>query len=729
MFRPKCLRPVLLLALGSALTWVTFVCTANAQDSNRDSAEGGQGSFLVRVPLPITGSVDERVRRQVRHMISAPREFSQGRPTIVLEFWSPEEERPATGSEFERSLALARFLTSTELSRYRTMAYLPRSVVGHAVLPVLACEEIVMAQGVEFGSAGQGEPSLSQIVKDAYADVADRRRTVPVPVAMGMLDSSLTVQRVKTAAGFQYATGEDLQRIREEHNVLAIEELAGPGDFVSLTGDARGREFGFVGQLANNRRELATLIGVPADELAPDPSAGEEWRAIRVDLMGPVNRTSIKRVMRSVEEHVQSDINFICLWIDSPGGSPQLSLELASFLAEQDATRVRTVAYVSKQALSDAAIVALACDQIVMKADAKLGGDGAYQPNEKQIADMRIPLKRVCESKSKSWSLPAAIIDPALEVFRCNLQGTEVEGYFSEEELASFEEANRWKRGDAVTKPDKTLQMNGTLAEQLGIAQHVVRDYDEFKQLYDLSNDPDLVQPSWADDFIEFLAQPHVAGTLLFFGGFALMAELSSPGIGLGAFISSVCFVIFFWAQFLHGTANWLEILLFLLGLAFIALEMFVVPGFGVCGIGGFALVLASLILASQTFVIPRNEYQLDQFPRSLLTVIGAGGGIMVGLFLLRKYFHRAPFFNRIMLQPPEGDALLELDRRESVANYDDYLGQIGTTMTPLVPSGKAMLGDRLLDVMSEGELIEKGVRVKVSQVQGNRILVSCVDG
>ena len=715
-----------------AAAFVTMILAGQLcaqQDANTPSESKGDGSFLVRVPLPISGNVDEQVRKQIRHIISAPAASFTERPTIVLEFWAGDDAGQGAGSEFERSLALARFLTSSELSKYRTMAFLPRSVFGHAVLPVLACEEIVMAPAAELGNAGEGETALSPMMKGFYQDVADRRRTVPAAVAIGMLDESLSVQKVKTSNGIKYVTGDELETIRDEENVLEVEELAASGDFLKLSGDTLRREHGFVSHLVSDRRELATVIGVDSDDLAPDPSAGDTWHAVRVDLIGPVNKTSVKRVMRTVEEQLQGDTNFICLWIDSPGGSPQLSLELASFLAELDATRVRTVAYIGTQALGDAAMVAIGCDHIVMKEGAKLGGDGTFQPNEQQVADIRIPLKNVCETKSKSWSLPTALVDPALEVFRCQLRGTEVLAYFSDEELQSLEQAgkqSRWEKGEAVTAADKVLQLTAADAAELGLARFAVRDYDEFKQFYDLQNDPDLVQPTWADDFIEFLAQPHVAGTLLFFGGFALMAELSSPGIGLGAFVSAVCFVIFFWAQFLHGTADWLEILLFLLGLAFIALEIFVVPGFGVCGIGGAALILASLILASQTFIIPRNDYQLEQFPRSLLTVMGAGAGVAVGLFVLRKYLHRAPFLNKVFLQPPAGDELTDLERRESLVNFEDYLGHVGTTTTPLVPSGKAMFGDRLLDVISDGELIEKGVQVKVNEVQGNRILVSC---
>jgi membrane-bound ClpP family serine protease len=224
------------------------------------------------------------------------------------------------------------------------------------------------------------------------------------------------------------------------------------------------------------------------------------------------------------------------------------------------------------------------------------------------------------------------------------------------------------------------------------------------------------------------LAQPHIAGTLLFFGGFALMVELSSPGLGAGAFVASLCFVVFFWSQFLHGTADWLEILLFLTGVAFVALEVFVIPGFGVFGLGGAALVVVSLILASQTFVVPQNEYQVQQMPQSLITVLGAGAGVTVGLFVLRRFMHRTPILRRMLLQPPEGEVLTDLERREALVDYGHLLGQEGVAATRLVPAGKAFFGDQLVDVVSRGLIVAKGTPIRVEEVHGNRIVVTSLE-
>ena len=77
--------------------------------------------------------------------------------------------------------------------------------------------------------------------------------------------------------------------------------------------------------------------------------------------------------------------------------------------------------------------------------------------------------------------------------------------------------------------------------------------------------------------------------------------------------MAAVCFLLFFWSRYLGGTAGWLEVMLFVAGASCVLLEVFVIPGFGIFGLGGGALILASLILASQTFVVPQNDYQFDQ--------------------------------------------------------------------------------------------------------------------
>ena len=151
------------------------------------------------------------------------------------------------------------------------------------------------------------------------------------------------------------------------------------------------------------------------------------------------------------------------------------------------------------------------------------------------------------------------------------------------------------------------------------------------------------------------------------------------------------------------------------------------IPGFGVFGLGGGALILLSLVLAVQTFVIPTNEYQYQQFSKSMLMLAAAGMGVFVGMVVLRKYLAHTPFLGRVMLMPPEDDEREELARRESLVDYEHLYDQVGRTRTQLTPSGKAMFDDELVDVISDGQLIPKGTEVRVIEVSGSRVVVEPV--
>ena len=138
-------------------------------------------------------------------------------------------------------------------------------------------------------------------------------------------------------------------------------------------------------------------------------------------------------------------------------------------------------------------------------------------------------------------------------------------------------------------------------------------------------------------------------------------------------------------------------------------------------------MVLLSLVLAVQTFVLPTNSYQYDQFGRSLAMVASVMTGIVVGGFVLRKYLHRAPFLGRVMLMPPDDDTREELSRREALVDYDYLVDELGTTQTQLTPSGKARFGDDIVDVISNGDLIRKGESIRVIEVFGSRVVVEAV--
>ena len=90
------------------------------------------------------------------------------------------------------------------------------------------------------------------------------------------------------------------------------------------------------------------------------------------------------------------------------------------------------------------------------------------------------------------------------------------------------------------------------------------------------------VNPNWVDTLIWFLNLGGVGVALVVVGLLALYIEVKLPGIGFAGITSALCFLIFFWSRVMGGTAGTLEILLFLAGVLCVAIEILVIPGFGV---------------------------------------------------------------------------------------------------------------------------------------------------
>ena len=736
-FSPHRLVRVLLIFVA---VWFAFGTTFLKGQDRKDTqelkpAKAGEEperrvGRLIPITLPITGESAGHIRRSVRRALDQTQSPGK-RPVLIFEFRvSPDQDEFGRGSEFGPSYELADFLSGEQLNQATTVAFVPQSIQGHAVLVALACDEIIMAPDAEISNAGVDTRNITPPIHAAYREIANRRKTIPAEVALGLVDPALEIWKVETEVSREYVTRQGLEELRKRRTVQADEQpLFAAGQPGRLSG-REARDLDFVSYLATDRTEVAKALNLPPEDVKEDPSLSGDWRAVRVDIKGPVNSEMVNQAQRLIRDAVNHrDVNFVCLWIDSAGGSPVDSVRMANFVADLDPSEVRTVAYIPAEARADAALIALACDQVVMQSGAVLGGSGAHEFSEDEAAQIRETVREeLAPRKSRSWSLAAAMIDRDLEVFRYTRPGEA--GFFSEEEIQEQPEPEKWTKGQQITRPGKLFSADAQDAVDYRLADHVVENFAQFKQLYGLQNDPALLEPGWADFLISALARPEIAVFLLIIGFVAIYVELQSPGIGLGAFVAVLCFLLFFWSRFLGGTAGWLEVLLFLAGVSFLLLEVFVLPGFGIFGLGGGLLVIASLVLASQTFVLPRNEYQFAELRRSLLMVAGATiGTLMLGI-LLNRWLPRSQVLGGMMLQPLSDEEAETISRRESLVDYDEALvGSRGTTTTRLTPSGKAMIGNRLLDVIAEeSELIPRGAQVEVVEVHGNRVLVRAVD-
>lgn len=139
-------------------------------------------------------------------------------------------------------------------------------------------------------------------------------------------------------------------------------------------------------------------------------------------------------------------------------------------------------------------------------------------------------------------------------------------------------------------------------------------------------------------------------------------------------------------------------------------------------------MILFSLVLASQTFVIPRNAYQAAEFRNSLLAIAAAMVGIIAAASTVNRWLPHTPFLGQLVLHPPSGEEAAAIRYSEALAHFEALVGMQGKTTTPLMPGGKARFGKDLVDVVTDGEFVDRDALVEVVDAQGSRVVVRAVE-
>ena len=454
-----------------------------------------------------------------------------------------DEELFGRGSSFAGCYEFASLLASERFSHIRFVAFMPQSVQGHAVLVALACHERIMAERAEIGAAGIDESRITATHRQAYQEIA-LRRNIPVALADKLLDSNAVILQVETERGLRLIAPDGVEALRQTETFAAEPTTVIPAGQQGIFSAELARQIRLIDLIAEDRIAAVRGVGIAPDGLKIVPILNESGHAVRINLSGVINSDRTGAVMRSIRNYVdtpENNVNFLCLYIDSPGGDLDASLALASFIVtEINPAKVRTVAYIPYHARSDAALVAIACDEIVLGPGAVLGGDGARVFTQDQITFARRVIQESLSKRAvRSWSLPVAFVDPDIEVFRAvrMAEGARrpLVDYLCDEALAELPDRAQWHKEGIVKPRGELLQIIQGKGEQFFV-DRTAKDFAEFKLLYGLEQDPMLADPTWADGLIHFLSSPGMSVTILFLVFLALMLELNSPGIGIGLF-------------------------------------------------------------------------------------------------------------------------------------------------------------------------------------------------
>lgn len=709
-----------IISILAALPFVFPFCAAAQEPAPPQEKE----ALLINITLPITAKNQPGILKALDEA-GKEAERNPNLSTLIIEFDVPPGQGEfGRGSQFGLCHELAKEIKfGPKFSKLDTVAFFPKSVQGHAILLGLACKERIMAESAEIGNAGSDETFITESQRNAY-EVDFLSGGIVTAIARKLLEADSELLEVDTENGTRWTDRAGLETLRREETLTSEPEVILAAGTPGIFPAALAHRIGLVKSFADDRVQLARRLGLSPENIRQLSSS--YGRAGRLEIVGSMTPGKASEYQRRIQDILDTGVDaegarigFLCVYINSDGGSLEGSLQLAGFISSIDRDQLRTVAYVDREALSDSALIALACDELAVAPDALIGGPGAreFSREEIELAKQSISgnLFKSANGRLRSWSIPAAMIDRNLIVYEMrNKNDPNRIEYYCDAEVPEGEK-DQWEKRDTVASAGSQFQLKGTDAKKYRLADTLVKDMREFAGHYRIEEDMITIEPNWVERFAMLLAKPWLSMILLLVAFYAFWAEIKTPGIGVGAFIAIVCFGLFFWSRFLGGTAGWLEVTLFSTGVILVVLEIFVVPGFGIFGIGGGAAIILSLVFASQTFIIPHNAYQVYKFRDSLMILAVSSVGMVAVGMAAAKMLHKVN----------EKTDNSEIEESEKLADYSHLLGKSGKTITPLVPSGKAVFEGELVSVVSADSLmIETETLVEVVEIRGYLIAV-----
>ncbi len=724
--------------LGRLLMTVVFLtclwgiglgpASAQEKEADRPAAQETQSGYLIDVSMPLTANAATRLLNQLKRLAdSAP---NQQRMTVLLRYRSVVSDAGDRGKStaFEDALKVARAITSPELRNIRIVSFVEGPVVGHSTLPILASDALVLGPAGAIGDASAGESSSDETVTISYKAVAAKRGLFPAAVVHALIDPGTELARVAKVGGGQiFAVGDELKTLRDDGNVLSEDVWSAAG--VPLRLDAKQlRKARIAAGIVNSLEQASELLDLAAINPIDNRRIDGEAVGALLNVAGSISSGRVRRWQSNLTATLESgDVNTWLIAIDSSGGDVDQSAIMAGLFSQPQPPLRDVAGLIQGEARGDAALIALACKPLYMTTDSTLGGPGSDVIGQGDLDRYAELIDQISRDTKRSAGLIRGLLDRDLVVYRYTNKKTGRVLYTTQEDLVreaedADAERDRWQRGDQV---DLAEGLTAAEAMALGLIDGESESLLDASRQLGLEETPKEVADRGIVRFVEKLGRSQgLAFMLLFIGFITLSAEANAPGLSIPGFISMVCFALYFWIKFLAGTAEWLELILFAVGLICIGIEIFVLPGFGVFGIGGLAMAILGLVLMSQTFVIPKNTYQIEVLTQGLWIALGGAFGLIGGFFAVRMLFPHIPLFSGLVMDAGDTAAVEEAER---VADYAHLLGQTGTTTTPLLPSGKARFGDEIVAVVSDGSAIGKGDTIRVTETHGNRVVVELV--
>ncbi|MFN7590778.1 MAG: NfeD family protein [Planctomycetota bacterium] len=499
---------------------------------------------------------------------------------------------------------------------------------------------------------------------------------------------------------------------------------------------------------------LAVACGGPVQRVELRDGKGDqaavEPSVLVVTLTGKLGSQEVARCHRSLREAIARGCKHVVFRLDGAGSMNEDVPDLQSLFdhvqsasAEQS---LSTVAVLRGRVTYGAAALALVCDRVFVLPNAEWG---EVQKNEPELLELlsenpedargqqidavrEAMAARLAAKKEKlspdAEKLALAMLDPRIQIVLATVRegGIDRQRVLTTADVTALQAAGTKLLGDQpLTRP---LMLTAAQADEFRLATAL----SGLDQLADaLTIDPQTIgelTDNWAEHMVGWLEllQPF----LLVIGFLLLIVELKTPGIGFAGLFGVLFLGLALFYSYLVGLAEITEILVFFLGLAAIAVEIFLLPGTIVFGGLGFLFLVMALVLSRQSFVLPSNAVEEGLFLVNLGQLTLLFVSVLVLGAVMWRVLPRIPFFNRVFLLPPEpAPSTAGTGSGLGVnAGLTALVGRVGTTATVLRPSGAMEIDGQRIDVATEGEFLPAGTKVRVLYVNVNLVVVAAVE-
>lgn len=352
--------------------------------------------------------------------------------------------------------------------------------------------------------------------------------------------------------------------------------------------------------------------------------------------------------------------------------------------------------FINSDAASAGALISIACDSIYMSPGASIGaatvvgGSGQKAPDKYQ-SYMRSIMRSTAEENGRDPRIAEGMVDEQMEI-----KGIKEAG-----KIITFSTSEALQHGYCEAKVESIEQ----ILERNNLDKYEVVHFEL----------------GTVEKIIGLVINPFVSGILILIIIAGIYFEMQTPGMGFAGLAALVALILYLVPYYLNGLAeNW-EILLFFVGIVLIALEIFVIPGFGVAGISGIILMVSSLMLIMINNDAFDFEFvRMNDILRALAVSMGGLVGGIVFLFVLGANLSKTRFYSRVALTDTQDSA------RGFTSNpiLESLAGKSGIAQTVLRPSGKVLIDGKLYDAYTRGDYIEKGQPIEVISDEGPSLKV-----